>query len=177
MTRDKWNPRNRKLFFFLQLATITCIQIQWLACRPFHCSSDWAAASWLRSAVFSSSEARGAGVFVREKNIVIGSCCRSFFFFAKRSLYTDMPPSITLENCNERLGSEFLANQNAEHNAPKKKKMQYENPRNSESAISEPRSGEGSLYTNNQHLEAVRATRDQNLLQLFCSWTLNEQRM
>ena len=89
--------------FFLQLATITCIQIQWLTCRPFHCSSDWAAASWLRSAVFSSSEARGAGVFVPEKNIVIGSCCRSFFFFAKRSLYTDMPPSITLENCNERL--------------------------------------------------------------------------
>ena len=28
----------------------------------------------------------------------------------------------------------------------KKKKMHYENPRNSESAISEPRSGEGSLY-------------------------------
>lgn len=46
-----------------------------------------------------------------------------------------------------RSGSEFLANQNAEHNAPKKKKkMHYENPRNSESAISEPRSGEGSLY-------------------------------
>ena len=42
-----------------------------------------------------------------------------------------------------RSGSEFLANQNAEHNAPKKKKMHYENPRNSESAISEPRSGRG----------------------------------
>ena len=49
-----------------------------------------------------------------------------------------------------RSGSEFLANQNAEHNAQKIKKIKkkhYENPRNSESAISEPRSGEGSLYS------------------------------
>ena len=29
----------------------------------FHCFSDWAAASWLRSAAFPSSEARGACVF------------------------------------------------------------------------------------------------------------------
>ena len=69
----------------------------------FHCFSDWAAASWLQSGAFSSSEARSACVFFREKNIVIDSCWLSFYFWAKRSLYTDMPPSIILENCKGRL--------------------------------------------------------------------------